>query len=100
MKELHTGSTIRGSNQHVVWNRKQGADGKFSGQTTRYMGGTSSFHGDWRIDDEGRNCSLFRSQTGATESCTFYYSLDGNYYTALTDSPTDSSLLEERMISR
>ena len=100
MKELHTGATIRGSNQFGNWTRKQGADGKYSGQNAQYMGGTRSFNGDWRIDEEGRNCSLNRAQFGAMEACSFYYSLDGKYYTVSGENPSDSAVLEDRLISR
>jgi len=100
MKDLHTGATIRGSSQYGDWTRKQGADGKFSGQNARYMGGTVPLNGDWRIDHQGRNCSLFRSQPGAKEICSYYYSLNGKHYTASGESPADSAVLEERIISR
>ena len=100
MKELHTGAAIRGSSQYGDWARKQGANGKFTGQSARYMGGTVPIFGDWRIDDQGRNCSLFRSQSGAKENCSFYYSLNGKYFTTPGESPADSAVLEDRLISR
>jgi hypothetical protein len=100
MKELHTGATIQGSNQAGTWTRRQGADGKYSGQNSHRMGGSRNFNGDWHIDEKGRNCSLNRSQRDAKLSCSHYYSLNGKYYTAPGEEPTAGTVLEDRTISR
>ena len=100
MKALLAGATLKGSTQHGNWTSTQKADGKYSGQFSRYQGGTRNFHGDWYVDDSGRNCAVDKTRPNQSPVCTYYYELDGRYFATEAANPDVGTVLEDRIVMK
>ena len=98
VKELIAGATIRGSNQNGDFYMKFAPDGTFRGHSANYRGDSNSFSGDWRIDSDGRACSVNRSLAGSQERCSVYYGLNTKYYAGANSS--EGTVLDERNFTR
>lgn len=100
MQQLLGGATLKGSTQYGTWTSTQNADGTYTGQFSRYAGGGRNFHGNWRIDERGRNCNVDKSRPNQSEICTSYYGLDGKHYATEEANPSSGTVLEDRLVSK
>ena len=85
LTRLVSGATMSGTQVNrpeTTFENVLKADGTLSG-FARFPGETVGVSGTWSVDGQGRLCSDLRNTRGAKfGSCTFYFQLDGNYFSA------------------